>query len=215
MFKVLPALPNYSSTGFRLLPIAPSVVCNVLGSQGGAVNALVKTNVLPFERNAGVSWAERVLWCLAIGQPPAGDFEVWLTNAPAEESKEFRCDAPVAEVTGTATSLMRKNLEDVYIKNPFGPERMPTCEKTVGPVEPAQKKYTCWVPYRRFFGHKPSSPPDGSAGQHSAAPRSAAQRRAAPPPPPHRCAALRCAAPCRAAPTQECSRHGDLLLPPA
>eukprot|EP00661_Eupelagonemidae_sp_cell13_P025750 gene25750-biopygen3020 len=39
------------------------------------------------------------------------------------------------------------------------------------------------------------SPPDGSAGQHSAAPRSAAQRRAAP--------------------TQECSRHVDILLPSA
>eukprot|EP00661_Eupelagonemidae_sp_cell13_P013205 gene13205-biopygen12538 len=58
-------------------------------------------------------------------------------------------------------------------------------------------------------------PPDASAGQHSAAQRSTAQRRAAPPPPPHRCAALRCAAPCRAAPTQGCSHHGDLLLPPA
>eukprot|EP00661_Eupelagonemidae_sp_cell13_P017225 gene17225-biopygen14388 len=30
----------------------------------------------------------------------------------------------------------------------------------------------------------------------------------------HRRASLRCAAPCCAAPTQECSCHGDLLLPP-
>eukprot|EP00661_Eupelagonemidae_sp_cell13_P011378 gene11378-biopygen12409 len=53
-------------------------------------------------------------------------------------------------------------------------------------------------PCHRAEDHRGSSPPDGSAGQHSAAQRSAAQRRAAPPPPPpHRCAAQHRVAPRR------------------